>query len=198
MKWWKSWFGSKKPRPIPHVTVGRGTYGVTKRTAERPTAEAPVSIGNFCSFAPGVLLMAHTDHPTDYPSTFPFRTLIFGPAAHPERRVHPNVDAVTRGPITIGHDVWIGQNAIVLSGRSIGTGAIIGACAVVAHDVPPYAIAVGNPARVVRHRFPPETVERLLACAWWDLPDDALLRLDRYLYSTDIEAFLEAVGRARA
>lgn len=76
--------------------------------------------------------------------------------------------------VTLGHDVWIGHGAIVLPGRQIGTGAIVGAGAVVTKNVPDYAVAVGNPARVLRMRFPEEIAERLKALAWWDWPHDQL------------------------
>jgi virginiamycin A acetyltransferase len=82
---------------------------------------------------------------------------------------------------------------MVLSGVSIGHGAVVGAGAVVARDVPPYAIVVGNPARVARHRFPPEIVERLLALAWWDWPDERLRGLEDVFYGP-VEAFLERCG----
>lgn len=72
--------------------------------------------------------------------------------------------------VTIGHDVWIGHGAIVLPGRSIGTGAVVGAGAVVTKDIPPYMIAVGNPARVLRPRFPADIAARMLKLAWWDWP----------------------------
>lgn len=76
--------------------------------------------------------------------------------------------------VNIGHDVWIGHGAIVLPGRSIGTGAVVGAGAVVTKDIPPYMIAVGNPARVLRPRFPAAIAERMMRLAWWDWPHERL------------------------
>jgi phosphonate metabolism protein (transferase hexapeptide repeat family) len=69
--------------------------------------------------------------------------------------------------VTIGHDVWIGHGATILAGVNVGTGAVIGAGAVVSKDVPPYAVAVGVPARVIKYRFEPDLCEKLIAMAWW-------------------------------
>jgi hypothetical protein len=76
--------------------------------------------------------------------------------------------------VEIGHDVWIGHGAVVLPGRRIGTGAVIGAGSVVTKDIPDYMIAVGNPARVLRPRFPEPIARRLKALAWWDWPHEQL------------------------
>ncbi len=78
--------------------------------------------------------------------------------------------------IDIGHDVWVGHGAIVLPGRRIGTGAVIGAGSVVTKDIPDYAIAVGNPARVIRQRFPDAVATDMRALAWWDWPHEQLRR----------------------
>jgi acetyltransferase-like isoleucine patch superfamily enzyme len=167
----------------PHVQVGRHTYGLSKRMLVRPTEAAPISLGNFCSVGPDVMIFGQADHPVNLASTFPFRSKML----RPEDGIQ---DAVTRGGVTIGHDVWIGARAIILSGVTVGDGAVIGAGAVVRRDVPPYGVAVGNPAEAARHRFPPEIVARLLALRWWDWPDARIAALEDAFYGP-IEAFLD-------
>lgn len=189
-------FAEAAEKPF-NTTVGRHTYGVSARTIFlAPSANPPsVSIGHFCSFAPGVVILANADHPKNLPSTYPFRTMLFRKG---EALPYSNFDAVSRGGVTIGHDVWVGQDALILSGVTVGTGAIIGAGAVVTRDVPPYGIAVGTPAKVVALRFAPATIERLLASEWWNLSDEELQSLDAQLYSEDIDGFLVAVARLRS
>lgn len=89
---------------------------------------------------------------------------------------------------TVGHDVWIGHGTTVIAGKNIGTGAVVGSGAVVTKDIPPYAIAVGVPARVIKYRFPPAVVEKLLASAWWDWDRATLVaRFDDLL---DLDGFV--------
>jgi carbonic anhydrase/acetyltransferase-like protein (isoleucine patch superfamily) len=97
----------------------------------------------------------------------------------------------------IGNDVYIGVGAIVLSGVSIGDGAVVGAGAVVTKSVEPYAIVAGNPARLVRYRFDDETRARLLALRWWDLADDEI-RDSRRWFMGDVQAFLDEMERVHA
>ena len=98
------------------------------------------------------------------------------------------------GPDTIiGHDVWIGQGARILPGAHIGSGVIIGAGAVVGGRVPDYAVVVGNPGRVVRHRFAPDTIARLLQIAWWDWPIDHILKHEAAICGGDLPV-LEAAA----
>lgn len=93
---------------------------------------------------------------------------------------------------SIGHDVWLGHGVVVIAGRNIGTGAVVGAGAVVTKDIPPYAIAVGVPARVVKYRFPPDVVDQLLALAWWEW-DRATLEA-RFHDLLDLDQFLQRYG----
>jgi virginiamycin A acetyltransferase len=81
---------------------------------------------------------------------------------------HSKEDLVSKGPITIGHDVWIGTHCVILSGAEIGTGAVIAANSVVTGAIPPYAIAAGTPAKVIRYRFDEKTINELLESRWWD------------------------------
>jgi acetyltransferase-like isoleucine patch superfamily enzyme len=97
--------------------------------------------------------------------------------------------------VRVGHDVWIGRSAIVLPGVEIGTGAVVGAGAVVTKDVAPYAIVAGNPARLLRYRFSEPTVARLQATAWWERDDDALRRLGPWF--NDVEGFLEVAEKGK-
>ena len=146
-------------------------------------------IGRFCQFAHGTrFITASANHPMDGFSTFPFS--IF----RPETMMDYRDLALLRGDTVIGNDVWTGYGATVLPGVTIGDGAIVGAKAVVGGDVPPYAVVAGNPARVVRMRFPAETIERLLRIRWWDWPVAAISRHRAAIEGADIDA-LEAAAR---
>lgn len=173
----------RTPTLPAQVSVGRHTYGLAARNFVRPSALAPISVGAFCSIGPDVLLFGQADHPTHLPSTFPLRGQLL-------RKAQGVQDATTRGALSIGNDVWIGARAMVLSGVAVGDGAVIGAGAVVARNVAPYAIMVGNPARRVRFRFPPEIVAALLEIRWWDWPDTRIAALEDAFYGP-VEAFIE-------
>ncbi|MBS9719366.1 CatB-related O-acetyltransferase [Tianweitania sp. BSSL-BM11] len=131
-------------------------------------------IGRFCALAEGVsFIMNGANHAMAGFSTFPFN--IFGHGW--EDGFDPATwTAENRGDTTIGHDVWIGTQAMIMPGVSIGSGAIIAARAVVVSDVAPYTIVGGNPARPIRQRFDDTVIERLLAIAWWDWPLDKISR----------------------
>lgn len=121
-------------------------------------------IGRFCAIAAGTrFLMNGGNHRLDAPSTYPF--LIFGGAwaVYEPEGTFPN-----RGDTVVGNDVWLGYDSTILPGVTIGDGAVVAAKSVVSADVPPYAIVAGNPARVVRMRFPERDVARLLRIAWWN------------------------------
>ena len=117
-------------------------------------------VGRYCSMTLG-LRAFNANHPMNVRSTHAF---FYNPALG-----FVQSDTLTRTTLTIGNDVWIGANAIINSSvTSIGDGAVVGAGAVVHQDVPPYAIVVGNPARVVRYRFSPSMIKELLDEKWWE------------------------------
>ena len=103
----------------------------------------------------------------------------------------------SNGDVVIGHDVWIADRATVLSGVQIGNGAIVGASVVVASDVAPYAIVVGNPAREIRKRFSDARIAKLQELAWWDWPLERIFDNVPLLCSPDIDAFLATQATAR-
>lgn len=169
------------------VRIGAHTYGCPRVYAHPGTR---LEIGRYCSIADEVVIFLGNEHRTDFVSTHPFNVL------HP-RHAHVTGHPATRGNVTIGNDVWLGYRAVILSGTTIGDGAVVGAGAIVSKPVPPYAIVAGSPARVVRTRFPPEIVERLLQVQWWTWEEEEVHSLVGRLMSTDVEAFLaEAERRA--
>lgn len=147
-------------------------------------------IGRFCALATGVqFIMNGANHVTSAISTFPFN--IFGNGW--EEGFDPDsYKAGLRGDTVIGNDVWIGMEATIMPGITIGDGAIVAAKSVVTRDVPPYAIVAGNPARVVRHRFDEAAISRLLAIGWWNWPVDKLTRNLDALRGMDIDRLEQA------
>lgn len=129
-------------------------------------------IGRFCSIACGAkFLFNSANHAMGSLSTYPF-PLFFQEWGLEKSHVAEAWD--NKGDIVAGSDVWIGYEAVILAGVTIGDGAVIGARAVVTKDVPPYTIVGGVPARAIRRRFPEETVEELLRLKWWDWPPERI------------------------
>lgn len=140
-------------------------------------------IGRYCSIAAGTVIgHSRQSHPLGWLST---HTKLFALRA---ARTPEAAGYYLSSPATLGHDVWIGRDAMIMDGISIGTGAVVGAQSLVNKDVPPYAIVAGTPARVLRYRFDPQTIERLLASQWWELPPQALAELPMEQPQTLLEA----------
>lgn len=119
-------------------------------------------IGKFCAIAAETRFLLGGNHKLDAISTYPF------PVFPGWEKTYDIFDLPAKGDIIVGNDVWFGYNSLIRGGVTIGHGAIIAAGAVVVKDVPAYAVAAGNPAKVVKSRFDKVTVERLLQIAWWD------------------------------
>jgi acetyltransferase-like isoleucine patch superfamily enzyme len=162
------------------LVIGRHSYGKPNIVLFAGDS-ARVSIGSFCSLASEIEVMPGGNHPTDMVTTYPLRRRLAGT----EQPGEP----WSKGDVAIGNDVWIGRGVKILGGVTIGDGAVIAAYSVVTKDIPPYAIAAGVPARVVRTRFSEEVVERLLRIRWWEWDDAAILERVDDLTSTDLDAF---------
>ena len=143
-----------------------------------------LTIGRFCSIACGAkFLMTSANHAMKSLSTYVF-PIFYEEWGHGM----PVTEAWDRrGDIVIGNDVWIGYEAVILSGVTIGHGAVIAARSVVTRDVPPYAIVGGVPARLIRRRFEPETIDALLELRWWDWPPEKLANHLRAIQDGDLE-----------
>ncbi|MGR3485068.1 MAG: CatB-related O-acetyltransferase [Paracoccaceae bacterium] len=147
-----------------------------------------VEIGRFYSLAMGTRFVTDSaSHRYDGFSAFPFATFD-GMGAD-----RPSMPPRAPRPTVVGHEVWFGRDAMILPGARIGSGVIVGAGAVVGGDVPDYAIVAGNPGRVLRMRFDPPTVARLLEIAWWDWPIERILAHEAAICGADLAA-LEAAA----
>jgi acetyltransferase-like isoleucine patch superfamily enzyme len=183
-------FTTWRPLLPPGLVLGRHTYGPVDfhQTFPMYTEGARTVVGAFCSISPECRILGGGEHVIDRASTFPLNARLFDPAGR------TGLDSTDTGPTVIGNDVYIGVGAIVLSGISIGDGAVVGAGAVVSKPIPPYAVVVGNPARIVRYRFDEGIRARLLALQWWDW-DDNKIRESLPWFMADIESFLDEMER---
>lgn len=172
---------------FPQYEIGRGTYGSDLRILRRKDG-ATLKIGAFCSIAAGVQIFLGGEHRIDWVTTYPFNVL-WHSANH--IKGHPK----TKGDVEIGNDVWIGQEAVILSGVKIGDGAVVGVRAVVTANVPPYAVVAGNPARVLKKRFDDMTIQRLLNSKWWNWPESKIEKMLPMLLNHDIERFLTSAAQ---
>ena len=172
----------------PNIIVGDFTYIADSDFESHVTHLYPwnndkLIIGKFCQIAAGVeFVMNGANHQMNAATTFPFYTLEGWNMAPPK----PS-DLHLKGDVVIGNDVWIGQNAVILPGAHIGDGAIIGANSVVGGAVEPYAIVIGNPARVLRKRFDDELIDLLLKFRWWDKTVEEIDNLIPILTCGDLE-----------
>lgn len=149
-----------------------------------------LNIGSFCSIACGAkFIFTSANHSLGSLSTYPF-PIFFEEWGLDAKNITDAWD--NKGDITVGNDVWIGYEAVILSGVTIGDGAIIGARAVVTKDVPPYTIVGGVPAKPIRRRFSDEVVEQLQLLRWWDWDDERICRNIAAIQSGDIETLCKA------
>ncbi len=156
-----------------------------------PLSPERLVIGKFCQIAHGVrFITSSANHSMRGFSTYPFDNFRLTAETSTEDIEAMFTAATGKGDTVVGNDVWIGMDAKILPGVTIGDGAIIGAGAVVAADVPPYHIVVGNPARVVKPRFPDTVIRTLVEIRWWDWPLEMIERKLAAIKGADITALL--------
>lgn len=166
----------------PNIIVGDYTYyddiGGADKFEERVTHHYDfigdkLIIGKFCAIARGIeFVMNGANHRMDSITTYPFYIMGNG-----WDKIVPTIDELPiKGDTIVGNDVWIGQNVTIMPGVHIGDGAIIGTNSVVASDIPPYSVAVGNPCKVIKRRFDEDLIEYLLDLKWWDWSADKIFR----------------------
>lgn len=147
------------------VSIGRYTSLNGPNLDIYTNNEAKVTIGSFCSIARNVSMQSF-NHRLDQVSTYFMGQNLFS--------YDVKLDTTQKGDITIENDVWIGAHCVILSGAHIGTGAVIAANSVVAGYIPPYAVAAGSPAKVIKYRFSEEEIDLLLRSEWWKWSEEKL------------------------
>lgn len=175
-------------KKYPQYEFGKGTYSGNLKIYDWDEG-ATLKVGSYCSIADGVQIFLGGEHNTDWVTTYPFNCLW-------KSAMHFSGHPKTKGDVTIGSDVWIGKESIIISGVNIGDGAVIGARSVVLKDVNPYAIAGGNPAREIKKRFADDVIEKLLKICWWDWETKRIESAMPFLLSKDIDSFLQAVDNS--
>ena len=160
---------------IFHSSIGKYSY-IAKNSEVRNT-----KIGKFCSLGSN-FVSGNGIHPLDGISTSP---MFYSNGRQNGTTLCGQNKIEEFLPVTIENDVFIGDNVTVLSGVSIGNGAVIGAGSVVSKDIPPYAVAVGCPIKIIKYRFSEKQIESLLRIQWWNFSENQLQEIERYFFETD-------------
>lgn len=158
-----------------HFRMGRWT-SVNGPNTDFFCAIHPIEIGSFCAIARNVVFQEF-NHVFDRPSSYYMMKNIY--------KDNDKADMASKGSIEVGSDVWIGTHCVILTGAKIGHGAVVGANSVVSGVVPPYAIVMGSPAKVIRYRFEQPIIDKLLELKWWDWPMEKI-RANRAFFENKV------------
>ena len=169
------------------MKLGKYTYGVNSKN-HIPLRGGKVTIGSFCSFAQGLkIFTGKGGHRAEFVSTFPFGFI--------HEKTFPcdskNLLLDDPGDVVIGNDVWVGQNATIMPGVSIGDGVVIANNSHVVKDVEPYSVVGGNPAKHIKFRFDEETISKLLKIQWWNWGDEKIKDNLQYITSSNTSEFVD-------
>jgi acetyltransferase-like isoleucine patch superfamily enzyme len=153
------------------VSIGSFTYGLRFGTILLYSKNDRVNIGSYCSIGPGVRIISGGEHNYRLITSFPLKSYLISSESE--------TNTFSKGTVEIGNDVWIGANAIIMSGVTIGDGVVIGAGSVFTKDIPPYAIVTGTPNKIVGYRFDQKIIKALMEIRWWSWDIETILkRLD--------------------
>ncbi len=177
----------------PNILIGDYTYYDDPEDSENfarnvlyhfPFIGDKLIIGRFCAIVRATkFIMNGANHKLSGISTYPFQ--IFG---NGWEKVMPEPgDLPCRGDTTIGNDVWIGYEALIMPGVSIGNGGVISSRSVVSSDIPAYCVAGGTPAKPIKYRFEPNIIEQLESIAWWDWPIEKVTKHLEFIVAADVE-----------
>lgn len=167
-----------------NITFGKHSYGNIQITGR---SRGRVEIGKYTCLGQNVTAFLAYDHNTENISIFPFGHpgMPITKMMKPPLPTRNNFNTKKELKLTIGNDVWIGDNAVLFSDITIGDGAVIGAYSVITKDIPPYSVVVGH-SRIIRKRFFDEDIEFLLKLKWWDFEDQEVANIGNLLASPDI------------
>ena len=168
------------------MTYGKYTYGTPYIHWSNDNAK--LTVGNFCSISGNCNIYLGVNHRTDWVSTYPFGHINHHIFNNFNGEGHPS----TKGDVTIGNDVWIGTNVTIMSGVTIGDGVVIANNSHVVKNVEPYSLIGGNPARLIKYRFTPEQITKLLDIKWWYWDDDKINKNTHLLCNTNIDNFINS------
>ena len=166
------------------MIIGKYSYGIPKIYSWGEGTK--LIIGNFCSIADNVNVYLGGNHRTDWITTYPF--------GHINQSVFNSFDGIghpsTNGDVMIGNDVWIGSNVTIMSGVTIGDGAVIANNSHIVKNIEPYSLVGGNPAKLIKYRFTPEQIKKLLDIKWWFWDDLKINTNLQLLCNENIDEFI--------
>ena len=167
-------------------SIGKHTYGSENIVIDRyKGSDNKITIGSYCSIATNVTIITGGIHPVNWVSAYPFRAKF-----RLEGRFNDGIP-YSKGEVIIGNDVWICSYVTILSGITVGNGAVLASNSVITKDVPAYALVGGNPARIIKMRFTESQIKILERIKWWEWKEQKVITVIPYLNSENIDEFIE-------